>query len=208
MNYGNIVNVQDNNSTSSYLKHGINSDVHVESVEHKELNTANFTGEIMNVNLVNDKGEINTWGVFPFKYNDTFKHLGGPKKGESKTEEEQFNDYLANIKHVMSKALGEENFNKVMSAVKDFKSMATTFGKAVEKLPKNKFAIMLINDNKNGFPKVPNWTGGFCALDPKDLESKWDEGKYGKKTSAPTTSNVEQTSQADTSAQVKMPWEE
>jgi hypothetical protein len=206
MNYGNIVNVQDSNSTNSYLKCGINSGVSIESVEHKLLNTPNFTGEIMNVNFTDEKGAIHTWGIFPFKYNEKFTHLGGPKKGQPKTEEEQFNEYLANIKHVFVKALGEENFNKVMTKVEDFKSMASTFATAVEKLPKNKFALMLINDNKTNFAKVPNWSGGFCALNAADLESKWDAAKYGTRTSTPTNSNLEKT-QSTVSGE-KMPWEE
>lgn len=204
MNYGNIVNAQES-SSASYLKHGINENVIVDKVEYKEISTPNYNGAVIDVSFKNDKGAIADWRIFPFNFNSSFVHKGGDKKGKPVTEEEQFNNYLANKKHVFAKAIGEENFGKVMTKVVDFKSLGTTLSTAVEKLPKLPFNLMLID--KGGYPTIPNWTGGFCSYDRLELEAKWDEDKYGKKNTAPTTANTEKPAESAAVEGDKLPWE-
>lgn len=179
MNYGEITEaVTNEGSDKKYLKHGINGGVIVSSVDVLKLDSPKYQGDIIDVLISNDNNEENRLRLFPFTFNETMTHKRGDKIGSPITITEQQNDYLARIKHIFTKALGDDLFSKAMKGVNSFESMGKNLSIAVGQ-KKNKFAIMLID--KGGYANVPNWTGGFCALTAEELSSKWNEDKYGKK---------------------------
>lgn len=173
-------------STQKYLKHGINK-VKVSSIELATLNTANYQGDVINVEFANEEGAINKWTIFPFQARDNAKKFKGGKEIGLKPADEQLSEYLANIKHIFTKALGsDENFNKVMSKVTDFKTMAVALKAGIKSFGAE-FYLMLCDDK--GYAKVKNWTGGIAAFKEEDLE--WNEAKYGKKDGPKNAEKVE-----------------
>ena len=179
MNYNEMSTVKTNEgSGKKYFNPGIHEGVIISDViTHDKLETSKYTGPGIDFIFTGTNGEVFQHRVFPFVTNPTFKHFRGEKKDQLMTAEEQFNDYLANIKHIMTKALGEEVFAKALTKIVDFVSMGKVFKQAVDKY-KFPFAIMFIA-NKGGYTTIPSWTGGFASYNANDL--KWDENKYGKK---------------------------
>lgn len=178
MNYNEMSTVKSNEGPSKkYFNPGIQEGVIVSDViTHEKLETAKYSGPAIDFIFTGVNGEEFANRVFPFVANTTFKHFRGEKKDQLMTAEEQFNDYLANIKHIMTKALGEEVFAKALTKIVDFVSMGKVFKQAVDKY-KVPFAIMFID--KNGYTRIPAWTGGFASYNANELT--WNEDKYGKK---------------------------
>lgn len=181
MNYNEMSTVQTNEgSGKKYFNPGVNEGVTITDViTHEKLETAKYSGPAIDFIFTGKNGEEFSHRIFPFTENPAFKHFRGEKQGQVKTKDEQFTDYLANIKHIMTKALGEEVFAKALTKIVDFISMGKTFKQAVDKY-KVPFAIMFIAD-KGGYTRIPNWTGGFASYDAVELAKSWNEDKYGKK---------------------------
>ena len=149
----------------SYLNPGIHK-VKVTEVKFNE----NEQGGNIDITLTDSKGAAHNWRKFPFKFNPEFKS----------TEAEQFNDYLANLKHVFKRAIGEDLLNKVASVSKDYATLAAGLNKAVKSNASKEFYIMLIH--KKNYTRVPEWAGGF-AQDQAEFDTlplQFDEVKYGK----------------------------
>lgn len=166
MNNFNFEEVKTNEaSESKYLLQGVH-DVKIIDVEYKSL-TGGYTGDAWDISFKTDEGLSTSVRLFPFKYNDNLdKYVKGEKAGKQ-TEAEQWESYRSRIKHIFTKALGEENFLKAMKNVKDVPGMFKNLKNGVEKVGQ-KFSIMIITD-KNGYANLPtNWNGGYCTL----LESK------------------------------------
>jgi hypothetical protein len=161
-----------------YFKHGVNEGVTIKDVEYR----ASEKGGNIKVTFMNTTGATTMHFIFPFKVSQYSTYRGGDKKGQVKSEEDQFNDYMNNIKHIFANSLSldEEEFKKATSTITSFETMGSTFSKLVKETPQLPYYLMLINNKKTGYPVVPNWTGGFISRDKAELEEKYDADKYGK----------------------------
>ena len=168
MNYGK--KVDEAAPQGNYLQCGINEKVNIARVVAEKWGDKT----VADVFLENGGNEFK-WRIFPFNYNANF----------SNTEEEQEEKYLQNIKHVFSKAVGEENYDKFIAQAKDFDSFIDILSKmSVEKAKANSKPIRLMliaKKNKDKFySTMPTWNGGFCEeMSTTPSKLKFDEAKYG-----------------------------
>lgn len=175
-------------SDFKYIKHGV-SEIKIPKVEHLELSGANYTGEAADIHFIDNTGNTSSVRMFPFNYSDKANKYEKGKVVGVKTKEEQFIEWQGRVKHLFTKALGEENFSKAVKGVKDFKGLVRNLNNACEKAG-IKFAGMFVSDSK-GYAKIPfGWTGGFVSTleNIETLKDKYNSNleKYGPK-SAPTT---------------------
>lgn len=179
--------------SGNYIQHGV-SKVKVKSVELKEVSGNNYTGDAWDITFEDESGATSSIRVFPFKFNPDYTTKDKSGNQVKQTELDQWKAYQAKIKHLFTKALGEEIFEKTVKAAKDLKTLYKFLGQACAKYGKQ-FAAMFISD-KQGYAKFANWDNS-CAAHLMDSEGKdgmeklkavyaKNSVKYGPK-SAPTT---------------------
>lgn len=186
---------------NDWFSAGIQENIYVQKVE---LASYGDSKECADITYGNKEGQSIKARVFPFVYNASLTKTVKDEKVPF-TEDEQFDNYLVKFKHIFSKAVGEENYDKGIAKATDFKSFIGILSKmALESNPNSKpFRLMIINkeNTKDGkrYNIVPNWTGGFCeSMDVNPSKLKWDEAKYGaKKKDASKIETVEDSSSDD-----------
>ncbi len=171
----------------NYIQHGV-SKIKVTNVELKELSGNNYTGDAWDISFEDEAGATSSVRVFPFKYNPTFTSKDKSGNQVVQTEVDQWKAYQAKIKHLFTKALGEENFEKAVKTAKDLRTLFRNLQQGCVKVGKH-FAAMFISD-KQGYAKFPMWENG-CAAHLENIEKLKDvyaknSVKYGPKT-APKT---------------------
>lgn len=170
-------------TNGKYFVHGINEDVFLRKLVKSEWNGKTI-GDLI---LENEKGATLQKRIFPFTPNPNFLDK---KTNKAVSDDDQEDKYLANIKSIFSKAVGEDFYDKAISKVtgkdsdEQFESFLDTLARMCKDNYKNSKAIRIILIDKGGFPSVPTWNGGFTeSMDIPKAQSKltFDEAKYGRK---------------------------
>ena len=200
--------VEEQNFDTSWFGAGIHENIYVQKVE---MSTWGDNKECADITFGDKQGRTISSRVFPFYHNPALTKKvkeEGVEKTIPYTEEEQFDNYLVRFKHIFSKTIGDENYDKAVSKATDFKSFISILSKmALESNPSSKpFRLMIINKmNERAGKKyniIPTWSGGFCeSMDVNPSKLRFDDKKYGiekKDTSATEKNNSTE----------KMPWEE
>lgn len=161
----------------NYLKHGINENVKILRVEK-----ADWNGDLVADIIFGDGLNEVKMRLFPFKYNEEYKN----KKGVFVTQQEQEDSYLRRVKHIFSKAVGEENFDKAIAKAGDsFESYVNILSKlALDKYPASKPFRLMLTD-RGGYANVPTWDNGFCEsmeVPLGETKLRYNESDHGPKT--------------------------
>ncbi len=194
---------------SDWFGAGIHENIYVQKVE---MATWGDGKECADVIFGDKQGRTISSRMFPFQFNDKLtKNVkeDGVEKKVPFTEEEQLDSYLIRFKHIFSKTVGEENYDKAISKATDFKSFVGILSKmSLEANPASKpFRLMVISkyNEKAGknYNSVPTWSGGVCeSMDVNPSKLKFDEAKYGAKKKESSATEIPSASKE------KMPWED
>lgn len=174
--------------SGNYIQHGVNK-IKVKEIELKELSGKNYSGDAWDISFGDETGATSSVRVFPFKYNPQFTSKDKSGKQIVQTEADQWKAYQAKIKHLFTKSLGEENFEKAVKTSKDLRSLFRNLQQGCIKVGKE-FAAMFISDKK-GYAKFPMWENG-CAAHLENIEKLQavyakNSAKYGPQTAPKDT---------------------